>query len=155
MRVRATTTTTTAALSALALAGAVTACGGSSGLSKAELSKQANAICTAEQKAGEAVPAPSNIQDASQAAPYFDKIVPIIVGATTKLAALKPADEIKADWNAFLTQRKSLTTLMQTVQHKADAKDASGLADLSTEPDLAKKMAAAATKAGATACAQA
>jgi hypothetical protein len=152
---RSSAGTTAACLATVVAFGALAAgCGASSGLSKSALDAKANAICGAEAKAGEAVPAPSNIQDATQAAAYFDKVEPIVSGATTKLEALKPGSSIKTDWNAYIALRKQETTLLQTVRQKADAKDPSGLADLDKEPDLAKKVDAAATKVGAATCAE-
>jgi hypothetical protein len=41
-----------------------------------------------------------------------------------------------------------------TIRQKADATDASGLQDLDKEPALAKRVDAAATKVGATTCAE-
>jgi hypothetical protein len=77
----------------------------------------------------------------------------VVLRATTKLAALKPASSVQSDWAAFMTLRQQETALLQTIRRKADAKDASGLVDLRSEPPLGTKVDEAATKVGATACA--
>ncbi|HEX3706623.1 MAG TPA: hypothetical protein VHV76_08340 [Mycobacteriales bacterium] len=129
------------------------ACGGSSGLSKSAIDSKANAICAAENSARDAIPQPSDLGDATRAAAYFDRIEPVVVAATTKLSALKAASSVQNDWGAFFTLRQQETTLLQTIRRKADAKDASGLVDLKSEPPLGTKVDEAATKVGATACA--
>jgi hypothetical protein len=147
-------TATTCALAAVVLAG----CGGSSSggsggsgaLTKAQLDTQANAICTAEETDGKAVPQPSDLSDATQAAAYFDKIDPIIQDTTTKLEALTPDSADAADWNAFLTDRKAFSNSMHDVREKADASDKSGLTEL--ENLSTDKLAATATAVGATSC---
>src|SRR5689334_15813694 len=93
-----------------ALGTALAGCGGGSSgggaLSRDQIITQANAICAAEESAGEKIEPPSSIQDAEAAAAYFDQVDPLISSTTNKLAALKPDDEVAADWNAFITLRK-------------------------------------------------
>ena len=149
-----------ACLVLVTLGAAVAGCGGSSSgggsaaLTKAQIDSAANTICGAEATAGQAVPTPSNIQDATQAAAYFDQIDPIIAGATSKLVALKPDSSVAADWNAFIALRKQETTLIHTIRTKADAKDRSGLTDLQNSSALGQQVDAAATKVGAATCAE-
>ena len=147
---RAEASLITLVAAAIALAG----CGADSGLSKTALDSKANAICADETTARDAIALPSNIGDVTQAAAYFDQIVPILSGATSKLAELKPADSVTSSWEAFMSLRKQLTTTMQAIRHKADISDASGLADLKAEPALGTRVDNAATRIGATRCAE-
>jgi hypothetical protein len=124
--------------------------GGSGALTKTQLDAQANAICTAEETDGKAVPQPSDLSEATQAAAYFDKIDPIIQGTTTKLEALTPDGADAADWSTFLTDRKAFSTTMHDIREKADASDKSGLTEL--ENLSTDQLAAAATAVGATSC---
>jgi hypothetical protein len=145
---------------AAALATALAGCGGGSSgggddatssapLSRSEIIAKANAICAAEETAGEKITPPDSttIQDAKVAAAYFDQVDPLISETTNKLAALKPDDEVAADWNAFVDLRKEFSATMHTIRTKADNADRSGLQDLqnlSTDD-----LAAAADKVGA------
>jgi hypothetical protein len=134
---------------------AVAGCGGGSkALSKADLDAKANSICQAGGDRIKAVPAPSNadIQDATKAAAYFDKIVPIATDVTNQLAGLKPADDVKSDWDAFISAQKTETAAFVSIQHKADAKDPSGLTDLAKIQPLDTAVNTAADKVGATGC---
>lgn len=131
----------------------LTACGGGGELSKKDLAKKANAICVKADNQGKAIATPANIQDAAQAAKYFDKAAPIVDKATKDLKALKPAKAVKADWNDFLAKQERANDLLAKVRRKADAKDASGLQDLQNFSGLATDRAAAAKRVGATGCA--
>jgi hypothetical protein len=149
-----------ACLVVVALGAAAAGCGGSSSgggssaLTKTQIDAKADAICTSESTAGEAVPTPSNIQDAKQAATYFDQVDPIIANATAKLSALKPDSAVATDWNAFIAVRKQETALIHTIRMKADAKDPSGLTELQNSTALSQKVDTAATTVGATSCAE-
>ena len=140
----------------LALAGAaagLAACGGGGDkLSKSALVKEANQICAEAQKAANAVMPPASFTDSKAAAAYFDKIVPITDKETSDLADLKPADDVKADWNAFVDSQKAANDLLNTVRDKTGSGDESGLRDLQRIPAAAQKVAAAASKVGATGC---
>jgi hypothetical protein len=135
-----------------ALGVSVAGCSSSKPLSKADLDTKANALCQAAGNKIKTIPTPSNIRDATQAAAYFDKVVPIITDVTNSLANLKPADDVKADWNAFITAQKAETAAFVSIQHKADVKDSSGLTDLEKVPPLDQAVNAAATTVGATGC---
>ncbi|HVX69207.1 MAG TPA: hypothetical protein VHA79_05895 [Mycobacteriales bacterium] len=142
-----------------AVGAALAGCGGGSSgggaasgaaLTRAQIIEQANTICAAEETAGEKIPTPDDIQDAKQAAAYFDQVDPLISSTTDKLAALQPDSEVAGDWNAFISLRKSFTAKMHAIRDKADAADRSGLQDLqnlSTDD-----LAAAADKVGAKTC---
>jgi hypothetical protein len=139
-----------------ALGLALGACGGSSssGLSRDALVKKADAICASAIAAGKGISPPASFQDATVAAAYFDKVEPITEDATTKLEALKADSSVSADWNAYIAARKAGLTFLQSIRHKADTKDPSGLADLRRAPAVQQRVVAAATKLGATTCAQ-
>jgi hypothetical protein len=147
-------TVTIAALGA-ALAGCSS--GSSSGgdtsgatLTRAQIITQADSICAAEETAGEKIPTPDDIQDAKQAAAYFDQVDPLISSTTDKLAALKPDSEVAGDWDAFIALRKSFTAKMHEIRGKADAADRSGLQDL--QKLSTDDLAAAADRVGAKTC---
>lgn len=129
-------------------------CGGSSGLSRAQLVAKANSICAKTQAAASAVPSPSNLGDVSAAAAYFDKIAPITDKETHDLSALKPDGAAATDWNAFIDAQIKANTLLQTLKAKADAKDASGLQDLGNVTAVGNRVVATATKLGAATCAK-
>lgn len=143
-------------VAAAVLSLALGACGGSSssGLSRDALVKKANAICASAIAEGKGISQPASFQDANVAAAYFDKIEPITADATTKLEALKADSSVSADWNAYIAARKAGLTLLQTIRHKADTKDPSGLRDLQRAPAVQQRVIAAANKLGATTCAQ-
>jgi hypothetical protein len=145
-------------LGGLAAIGAVMAtvagCGSGGGLSSTALVSKANAICSSTQKSAGAIPSPANLQDASSAAAYFDKIAPLTAKETSDLAALKPDRSAAKDWNAFIAAQKSANDLLQKIKAKADAKDASGLQYLRQVPAVGTRVQGAATKVGATVCAQ-
>jgi hypothetical protein len=141
----------------LALGAGLSACGSSSsssGLSRSKLIAQADAICSATQKAATAVKAPASFTDAQVAAAYFDQIGPITDKETSDLKALSPAGDVKTDWNAFIAKQVAANDLLQTIKQKADAKDPSGLQDLSKVQAAGTAVAGAATKLGAKTCAQ-
>jgi hypothetical protein len=137
-----------------ALGATLAGCGSSGELSRTAIASKANAICTSTQKAASAVPSPSNLRDASAAAAYFGKIAPLTAKETSDLAALKPDGSVAGDWNAFIAAQKSANDLLQRLKSKADAKDPSGLQDLRQVPSAGTRVQGAATKVGATVCAQ-
>lgn len=136
----------------------LTACGGSSssgGLSRAGIVAKANAICQTVNSQANAVPTPSSIQDASQAAAFFDKLVPILATGVSRLRALKPAADIKTDWDALVSAEDKRLTFLQGIRTKADNADLSGLQQLGTQTRaIQQAVQSAATKVGATTCAQ-
>lgn len=122
------------------------------GLPRAELAKQANAICKTANTAATAVPAPASYEDPAQAAAYFEKIAPITATETKALLALQPADDVKDDYAAFTAAQSEANDLLQRILAKARAKDASGLDDLAKVKPAGAKVAAAARTVGATGC---
>lgn len=148
----------TTALATLALALGLGACGGggSSGLSRSEIAKQANQICADGQKQQLAAgSAPSDFRtNPAAAAAFLDKYVPIVDGVASKLRALKPNAGVKADWSAFVAKFDQATMLVDSARTKARSKDASGIKDIQQAAALGNATNDAATKAGATTCAK-
>jgi septal ring factor EnvC (AmiA/AmiB activator) len=151
----------TIVLIAVAACLGLAACGGSDDssssddgtLSRTELAKKADAICQTGEDDAEAVTAPADFSDANDAAAYFGEIVPLHQKQTDALAALKPDDEAKADWDAFMATQLANQELLDTILAKAKAKDASGQQDLQQFTEKAKQFAAAAKKVGSDVCA--
>ncbi|WP_354700755.1 hypothetical protein DSM112329_01042 [Paraconexibacter sp. AEG42_29] len=146
---------------ATAAALGLVACGGddeSSGLSKADLAKQADVICQTAKTASLKITAPADFgqptSDPAEAAAYLEKIAPITRKEATDLKALEPADDVKADWDAFTAKESELADFLDGLLAKAKAKDESGLKDLERVPQLGAEFSAAATKIGASGCAK-
>jgi hypothetical protein len=140
-------------LAVVLAAAALSACGSdskSSGDSKADVVKQADAICTQVKKDLAAIPAPANIQDPTAVSKYFDKAVPVSQKAVDELKALKPSGDYKADYDAYVKAQGDQIDALTKIQAKAKAKDPSGLKDLQKLSD--KTTGAAAKKAGLNAC---
>lgn len=88
-------TVTTAALLA-------TGCGGGGSaktLTKADLAKQADAICVKYNAKLKAIAAPTDIKSYG---PYLAAIIPLSQDQRGELGALKPDDKIKGEWNGLL-----------------------------------------------------
>jgi hypothetical protein len=137
------------------LSASLAACGSSSsGLSKSALVSKANTICAAAVTQGSGIQQPTSFQNPTVVAAYLNKIEPITAGATAKLEALKPADSVKSQWEAYLAARRSGLELLKTLQRKANAKDPSGLADLRKVPAMQQHIIAAANALGASECAK-
>jgi hypothetical protein len=146
-----------AGLTIVAMGVSVTACGSSSSgssdaLSRSDIVSKAQAICTKAQTDAQAVKAPASFADAKVAATYFDKIAPITQTETDALLALKPGDDVKADYAAFTKAQTEANTLLQTIMKKADTKDASGLNDLKKVAGAGTVVSTAAKKLGAKTC---
>jgi hypothetical protein len=161
------TTRIAGGLAVLGLAAGVSACGssssssssssaaaGASGLSRAELAAKANMICATAKAQSGTITAPANIgADAAAAAAYFDKIFPITDAETKEIQALQPAPAAAADWQSFVAAQVAADQLLLRLKTNADAKNPKGLADLAKVQPAGQKVAAAATKVGATTCA--
>jgi hypothetical protein len=148
---------TIAMLAVLASLGlGLAACGGDSGgdkLSRSELAAKADAICRTGEKDAEDVEAPSDFADPVASFAYFDKIVPLHQKQTDSLEALTPADDAKADWDAFIAAQRRNNELLITIRDKAKAKDRSGADDLRAFSENSRRFSAAAAKVGSKACA--
>ena len=143
-----------AAIAALGLA----ACGGDDddgggALAKADIAKKANEICVKYDKEAEAVKEPTNVADATQAAPYFRSIADIGQKRQDELEGLEPADDVKTDYESFTSEQKKLVDLFGQLADAAEAKDAQKGAQLLQQASTAGGPAqAAAKKVGATSC---
>jgi hypothetical protein len=160
------TTRIAGGIAVLAVTAGLSACGSSSsnststpkasGLTRTELATKANSICASAQSKLSGVKAPSGAtlaSDANAAAAYFDKVFPITDTETKDLQALTPDAEAAPDWQTFVTAQVAADQLLQTIKQKADAKDPTGLADLSKVQPAGQVVGAAATKVGAGTCA--
>jgi Putative metallopeptidase len=142
------------ALAAIVLAG----CGGSGGssdLSKAELVSKANAICSTSTATINKIQAPADFSsNAVAAAAYLDKVLKFEQSGVDRLKALKPASDVKADYEAYMTDLSHQLGLLRSADRKAHAKDPSGLKDLDAIATYQKQTShPAALRLGLTKCA--
>lgn len=139
---------------AVAIALTLAACGGGgdSALSRAKIDVKANALCVKAASDAKAFPVPADFKkNPAAAAAYLDKVVPLAQRLLADLKELKPASDVKADWNDFLAKEDTHLQVLDGVRQKAHARDKSGIADL--EKDKTGPPAnAAAAKAGLTSC---
>jgi hypothetical protein len=143
-----------AGIALLALAVVLGGCGsGSKKLSKADLADQAGAICAKATRDLDAIPKPSNIADANQAATYFSKAVAVADATMTKLRKLKPSGDVKSAWNKYVDLQQQEVDAFHNLRDKAKKKDASGLKDIQKLPALDARVNSAARAAGITGCA--
>ena len=139
------------ALPALALA----SCGSSSdsGLSKTKLAAKANAICANYNKQAKALKQPSNINDPAQAAAYFQAAHDLAKKQSDEFGSLKPASDVKTQWNTFIAAYDAGTAYLQQLADAATAKDATkGQTLVAGFPAVSNKVNTAADAFGATTC---
>lgn len=145
-------------LTSLAIAGLALgagACGDKSDkLSKQELGKKADAICAKFKAKVKAVAEPANGADANQAVAYLDKVSPIVDAGVGELKALKPADDVRSAWDAYIAKEEEGGQVIKAASAKAKAKDASGLRDLQKLTAISAAAKSSARQAGATGCAK-
>ena len=101
----------------------------------------------------DALPPLTNVNDARQASAYFGAAKPIAEQQNADLKALKPADDVKADYNAFLAPTDKATKLLSDTYDAAKSKNAKRGQQLLTE--LAATISSsdrAAAKLGLTVC---
>jgi hypothetical protein len=148
----------TIVLIALAACPGLAACGGSGDkssdgkLNRKAIAAKGDSICKPVNAKADEVPAPVSVENAAAAAAYFAKLVPLHQKETDDLAALKPDDAVKADWDAFMVTQNANNTLLKTILDKATAKDASGQQDLQQIAPKVAASTAAAKKVGMTEC---
>lgn len=131
-----------AALSTLALS--LTACGGSDDtLSKSELTSKGNAICKDIEAKVKGVKTPT---DVAGIADYSAKIAPYTAELTSRLKALKPADDVKSDWNTLTSSLAKSSDAFKSIGAQVKAKDQAGLQKASADIDAASKQTTAAAK---------
>ncbi|GAC1434683.1 MAG: hypothetical protein NVSMB51_02470 [Solirubrobacteraceae bacterium] len=142
--------------SAVALAASLAACGSGGGLQRDALARQGNQICRDGQKKLAGIgSAPSDFRtNPTAAAAFLDRYVPIIDEVAAKLKALKPADAVKADWNAFESKFAQSTAYVDKARTKAHNKDSTGVQDIKAAAQLGTATNAAASKVGTSVCAR-
>lgn len=65
------------------------------------------------------------------------------------MIAVKPADDAKDDWNAFIAKQREATKLLAETRDAVKAKDPSGLETFQqVAPEIGKQVDAAGTKIG-------
>jgi hypothetical protein len=125
-------------------------------MSEAQIDSKANAICQEGTARAEAVGAPpADIEtNATSAASYLDRVVPISDKALSELQALMPGTGVKAAWNDFVAKSRAADLALDAARTKAHNDDPSGILDFeqATGP-LTQALDASARAAGATACA--
>ena len=114
-------TTMPAALLCALLVGA---CGGGDGdgLSKRELADKANAICAKYSKEGEKLGSP-DLSDPAKAEEYFNKAEDLAQNQQDELEDLKPADDVKADYDKLTKATADATQLLADLAAAAKARD--------------------------------
>ncbi len=140
----------TIATAALALA----ACGSSSSdtLNKSDLAAKANAICKDYNAKSKAVPQ-ATANDAAQIAAFYAAQQKIISAQIAKLKALKPADDVKDDWNAYLALNDQGMVQLNAIVAAANASDQAAYETASAKlKAFSPKVDAAADALGANIC---
>jgi hypothetical protein len=139
----------TACLAALAVAG----CGGGDGLDKKALADKANAICEKYSKQGEALGSP-DLADPKKAEDYFSKATDLANKQQDELEALKPADDIKADYAKLTKATGDATGLLGDLAAAAKAADQKkGVELVQKLTPISAAVDEAAKKVGADSCA--
>lgn len=142
-----------AAISVTGLAACGSSGGGGKALSRADIVKKATAICKTADTESNKIKQPSNISDATQAATYFDAISKIAHKQHDEMSNLKPADAVKADFNAYLAEEAKAVKLVDDIAAAAKAKDAKKGAELMQQVSANTSFLAAAKKLGVPSCA--
>lgn len=122
-------------------------------LSRTALPARANPICARAEARRTAVRQPIGITNPSQAETYFRAVQRIQKKAAADLSKLMPHDDVKADYDAYLTAQNEELNLVDRIVKKADARDPSGLEDIKRLRALERKSRAAAKEAGLNSCA--
>jgi hypothetical protein len=118
------------AATALSLA----ACGGSSGLSKAQLGAKVNPVCRSFVAQVKAIPVPPDfVQNPAHAATYLGQLVAIVQKGTNEVAALKPDSSVKSQFDSYVQSLKHEVALLKSAQAAAQAKNPAGLQTLNQE----------------------
>jgi hypothetical protein len=144
---------TLVALVALTCVVALSACGGSSSdsLSKSQLADKADSICKSTNAKLKGLGQPTS---ADQLPDYYQKALALAKTQEADLKGLKPADDVKDQWNSMLALVSSSNGLLQQIvdASKTTAGKAK-LQSLSAQGEaLNTKLNAAADALGATVC---
>lgn len=135
-----------------------TACGKSSGeedkLSRTALPPKANPICAKAAAELAVLREPIGFTHPAQAGKYFREVQRIRNKAAGELRKLEPDDDVKADYEDYLTAQREELDLVDRIVKKAGARDRSGLQDIKQLEQFARKRSAAARKASLIRCAE-
>lgn len=148
----------TALLTIATLALGVGACGGGDGddkLAKADLAKQASAICKEFDEKIKAVPQPTGARDPGSAAAYYEKTRPLIEGSIAELEKLEPDDAVQQDWKTFIDKQNEAARLLSTLLTQIKARDAAAQQTLAQINEAVADGSAAVRRIGADGCASA
>lgn len=140
----------TLAIATLALA--LAACGGDDGLSRAELARRADAICTDSNKKVAATPRPPT-RSLESAAAYYAQTRPIISDGTAKLERLKPDDAVRKDWLAYVRKQAESARLLDDLVDQLTRRDPRVQQTRARIASVVADVSAAAQRVGADACA--
>ena len=136
------------------LATVLTACGGSSTLTKSQLVSKLSAACTTLASAATSAGAPPSDFDTNpvSAAAYLDKAKPAGDAFRASIDKLVPPDSEKSAWNTFVATVDKADSLLDTADTKAHNKDRSGLTDYSKSNAAGAQIKADAAQLGVTTC---
>jgi hypothetical protein len=128
--------------------------GGSSKLTKAELVSKESAACKTVAAGLRGLgDRPSDFAtNPTSAAKYLDKLKAIIDKFDARTKSLVPPDSAKADWNHLVSLLNQATTLLDSADKKAHAKDPSGIQDFNKSNGYGPQLQAAAKKIGVSSC---
>ncbi len=115
--------------SLLVLALVVAGCGGGGGkrLSRSEYASKADAICRKANEQTRLLKQPSNLAELAKG---FDKALPILENATSKLRKLKPPESAQATVDRWLAQSDALKRDLEQIRDRAKANDLKGVQSL-------------------------
>jgi hypothetical protein len=143
-----------AALITALLTLSLAACGGGSDtLSKAELTKKANAICKDFDKRIAAVPQPTGARNPGTAAAYYAQTRPIVSQSIVSLKKLKPGDSVKKDWKIYLDKQDEAARLLDDLVKQINERDPNAQRTLAQINAAAATGTAAIRRVGASSCA--
>jgi hypothetical protein len=131
--------------------------GGGGGLSLQELTKETAGICRDANRQIRGVEQPNDIRQPEQAAAFFEQLLEINQDGLRKLRALEPADDLKPEYDRFVTAIADQTEFIDGILEKAKARDPSGLQDLQEQietPTLQRNIKATARDLGLDRCAK-
>jgi hypothetical protein len=117
-------------------------CGGSGGLTRAQLATKVNGACAAYDSGLKRLgPQPSDFaQNPASAAAYLDKVKPLLDAAYNEIKDLKPADSVKADFDRFLSYVTRQRAFFESARTKSHASDPGALLDISSAGNLKKDV---------------
>jgi hypothetical protein len=130
-------------------------CGGKDAkttLAKPALAKRANAICTNYKARIEAIPQPAGQSGAQSALAYYEQTRPVLDDTVDQLAKLKPDDNLKADWSAYVASQRKAAKLLDDLVTQVKSGDRAVQQTLTQITKTVDDGDAAAKKIGATSC---